>query len=120
MPRARLSWRSRRRDSSRGDSLGPGCCGAPTPQAIGCPWSSRNLRDELWRRGSIADPLAQAGLLLGGELVGRDPAQRLADLRGVLVVDLHLDRLLVAGGIERDRLVLDVDDIRVDRVLVRL
>src|SRR5262245_32194854 len=106
-------WRLRRTQTAPARS-------SPSARRARSSPSSRDLLDDLERRRAVADPLARARLLLRRELVGGDPAERLADLRGVLVVDLHLDRLLVAGGVERDGLVLDVDDVGVDAVLVGL
>src|ERR1051325_4615667 len=78
------------------------CLLPPPPPAGRAPRTARSrsraspghLADQRGGRWPVADPLARPRLLLRWELVGGDPAERLADLRGGLVVDLPLDRLL--------------------------
>src|SRR5687767_4271651 len=82
--------------------------------------SSYDLRDELGCRRAIADAFLAARFALGWILLRREPAERGADPRGVLVVDLELDRLLVAKREGFDRLVLDADDDLVELFGVRL
>src|SRR5512143_4316621 len=82
--------------------------------------SSRDLRHDLGVGRTVTGALLAARLVLRRELVRGEATERLADLRGVVVVDLRLDRLRVRGAEGLDRLALDLDDIRIECIAIRL